>query len=133
MAAIQPQDVDEQRPTSRRSEREQRLQTEPGALKVLAVIDGSERTGRVLDYLKGPALHRTALEVVLLNMQPEPEEGRLRGYGSFKKQVIRDRLINDLGRRVVSSASRRLDQVGIVHKERIRARRHCENSPARRT
>jgi nucleotide-binding universal stress UspA family protein len=119
MAAIQPQDLDEQRPAFRRSEREQRLQTEAGALKVLAVIDGSERTGRVLDYLKGPALHRAALEVVLLNMQPKPEDGRLRGYGSFKKQVIQDRLINDLGRRVVSSASHRLDQAGIAHKQRI--------------
>jgi nucleotide-binding universal stress UspA family protein len=119
MAAIQPQDVDEQHRSSRRSEPEQQLQTEPGMLKVLAVIDGSERTGRVLDYLKGPALRRTGLEVVLLNMQPEPEDGRLRGYGSFKKQVIQDRLINELGRRVVSSASRRLDQAGIAHKERI--------------
>jgi nucleotide-binding universal stress UspA family protein len=43
----------------------------------------------------------------------------LRGYGSFKNQAIHDRLINDLGRPVVSSAGRRLDQAGILHKERI--------------
>jgi nucleotide-binding universal stress UspA family protein len=56
---------------------------------------------------------------VLLNVQPNPEDGRLRGYGSFKNQAIHDRLINDLGRPVVSSAGRRLGQSGILHKERI--------------
>jgi nucleotide-binding universal stress UspA family protein len=88
-------------------------------LKVLAVIDGSERTGRVLDYLSGLDRRGAKLETLLLNVQPEPEDGRLRGYGSFKKEVIHDRLINDLGKRVVSSAGRRLDQAGILHKERI--------------
>ena len=88
-------------------------------LKVLAVIDGSERTGRVLDYLRGLVLRGAKLETVLLNVQPKPEEGRLRGYGSFNRHVIHDRLINDLGRRVVSSAGRHLGQPGIVHKERI--------------
>jgi nucleotide-binding universal stress UspA family protein len=87
-------------------------------LKVLAVIDGSERTGRVLDYLRRLALHGAKIETVLLNVQPKPEDGRLRGYGSFKKQVIYDRLINDLGRRV-ASAGRRLGQATIVHKELV--------------
>ena len=119
MAAIKPQVDAEPRHAPRRSEAEQQLHTEIGVLKVLAVVDGSERTGRVLDYLGGPALRGAKIETVLLNIQPEPEDGRLRGYGSFKKQVIHDRLINDLGKRVVSSAGRRLGQPGIVHKERI--------------
>jgi nucleotide-binding universal stress UspA family protein len=88
-------------------------------MKVLAVIDGSERTGRVLEHLGGLAMRGAELETVLLNIQPEPDDGRLRGYGSFKKQVIHDRLINDVGRRIVSSAGRRLCQAGIIHKERI--------------
>ena len=119
MAAIQPQEDTELRHSPCRWEAEQRLHTEVGVLKVLAVIDGSERTGRVLDYLRGLVLHGAKLETVLLNIQPKPEEGRLRGYGSFNRHVIHDRLINDLGKRVVSSAGRRLGQPGIVHKERI--------------
>jgi nucleotide-binding universal stress UspA family protein len=90
-----------------------------GALKVLAAIDGSERAGRVLDYLGGLAQRGAKLEIVLLNVQPKPADGRLRGYGSFRQEMIHDRLINDLGGRIVSSARRRLDQTGIPHKERI--------------
>ena len=92
MAAIQTSVVEEQRPAPRRLVREHPLRSEAHALKVLAVIDGSERSGSVLDYLTGPALRHAALEVVLLNLQPEPEAGRLRGYGSFKREAIEDRL-----------------------------------------
>jgi nucleotide-binding universal stress UspA family protein len=119
MAAIKPQVDAEPRPAPCVSEAEQRLHTEFSVLKVLAVIDGSERTARVLDHLRGLALRGTKLETVLLNVQPNPEDGRLRGYGSFKNRVIHDRLINDLGMPVVSSAGRRLGQTGIPHKERI--------------
>jgi nucleotide-binding universal stress UspA family protein len=119
MATIKAQDGTDRRYAPRRPEAEQRPHPEVGVLKVLAVIDGSERTGRVLDYLRRLALHGAKIETVLLNVQPEPEDGRLRGYGSFKKQVIYDRLINDLGRRVVSSAGRRLGQATIVHKELV--------------
>jgi nucleotide-binding universal stress UspA family protein len=119
MAAIKPQVDVEPRHALRRPEAEQRLDADIGVLKVLAVIDGSERTGRVLDYLRGLAVRGAKLETVLLNVQPQPEDGRLRGYGSFKRQVIHDRLINDLGGRIVSSARRRLGQAGILHKERI--------------
>ena len=72
----------------------------------------------MLDYLRGLALLGAELEIVLLNVQPKPADRRLRGYGSFKQEVIHNRLINDLGKRVVSCASRRLDQAGILHKER---------------
>jgi nucleotide-binding universal stress UspA family protein len=118
MAAIKPEVDAEPRHVPARSEAEQQLHIEFCVLKVLAVIDGSERTGHVLEYLR-LAQHGAKLEAVLLNVQPKPEDGRLRGYGSFKQEVIHDRLINDVGRRIVSSAGRRLCQAGMVHKERI--------------
>ena len=67
-------------------------------LRVLAVVDGSESTGRVTKYLLDLHARDGAFEVVLLNVQPMPEVGRLRGYGSFRRADINDRLINDLGR-----------------------------------
>jgi nucleotide-binding universal stress UspA family protein len=119
MAVIKPQVLTEPRHAPRQSRAEPLLHSEIGVMKILAVIDGSERTGRVLEHLRGLALRGAKLQTVLLNVQPNPEDGRLRGYGSFKNQAIHDRLVNDLGRPVVSSAGRRLDQAGILHKERI--------------
>lgn len=92
---------------------------QPRTLRVLAAVDGSERTGRVIKYLLGVRALSAPLEVVLLNVQPEPEDWRLRGYGSFKRDAIRDRLINDRGRPALASAGRQLDGVGIPHKDRI--------------
>ena len=89
------------------------------ALRILAVVDGSERTGRVINYVRGLHALRTPLEVILLNVQPMPEDWRLRGYGSFKRQEIRNRLVDDLGRPVVESAGRQLDNADIPHKSRI--------------
>lgn len=85
--------------------------------KILAVVDGSERTGRVLEYLIWQC--ETPIEVVVLNVQPAPEDWRLRGYVSFKQDEIFDRLVNDLGKPIVTSVGRTLDQIGIDHKERI--------------
>jgi nucleotide-binding universal stress UspA family protein len=88
-------------------------------LRALAVVDGSAGAGRVIKYLID--LHRggAPLDVVLLNIQPRPQEWRLRGYGWFARDAIHDRLINDLGRRIVASAARYLDSVGISHRDRI--------------
>jgi nucleotide-binding universal stress UspA family protein len=72
----------------------------------------------VIKYLLVHAA-RAPLEVVLLNIQPEPEQWRLRGYGWFKREEIRDRLINDLGRPAVTSAGQQLDVAGIKHTDRI--------------
>jgi nucleotide-binding universal stress UspA family protein len=88
-------------------------------LRVLAVVDGTECTGRVTKYLLDLKSRNDAVEVVLLNVQPQPEVGRLRGYGSFRRNEIDDRLINDLGKRVVASAARHLDAASIAHKDRI--------------
>ena len=88
-------------------------------LRVLAVVDGTERAGRVTKCLLDLQARNEAIDVVLLNVQPEPEVGRLRGHGSFRRAAVDDRLINDLGRRVVTSAARHLDAAGIAHKDRI--------------
>ena len=45
--------------------------------------------------------------------------GRLRGYGNFRRAEIDDRLINDLGKRAVTSAARHLEAANIAHKDRI--------------
>jgi nucleotide-binding universal stress UspA family protein len=92
---------------------------ESRAVRVLATVDGSECTGRVIKYLLGLHALHAPFEVVLLNIQPEPEDWRLRGYGWFKREAIRERLVNDLGRPTVASAARQLDGAGIAHKDRI--------------
>jgi nucleotide-binding universal stress UspA family protein len=88
-------------------------------LRVLAVVDGTECAGRVTKYLLDLKARNDAIEVILLNVQPLPEVGRLRGYGSFRRTEIDDRLINDLGKRVVTSVARHLDAASITHKDRI--------------
>jgi nucleotide-binding universal stress UspA family protein len=88
-------------------------------MRVLAVVDGTECAGRVIKGLLDLQAQNDAIEVVLLNVQPRPEDGRLRGYGSFRRTAIEDRLINDVGNRIVASASRHLDAADIVHKQRI--------------
>jgi nucleotide-binding universal stress UspA family protein len=95
------------------------VEAKPRTQKILAVVDGSERTGRVLEYLIGLTESGVPIEVVVLNVQPEPEDWRLRGYISFKQDEIHDRLVNDLGKPIVSSVGRTLDQGGIAHKDRI--------------
>jgi nucleotide-binding universal stress UspA family protein len=88
-------------------------------VRVLAVVDGTECAGRVTKCLLDLQRWTHAVEVVLLNVQPEPATGRLRGYGGFRRTEIEDRLINDLGQRAVSSAARHLDAAGIAHKDRV--------------
>jgi nucleotide-binding universal stress UspA family protein len=87
--------------------------------RILAAVDGSERTNRIVDYLLSLADSGETIEVVVLNAQPEPEDWRLRGYGSFKQDEVRDRLFNDLGKPIVTSVGRRLERAGISHKERV--------------
>lgn len=87
--------------------------------RVLAAVDGSEQTNDVVRYLLDLA-DRTGVEIVLLNVQPEPEDWRLRGYGSFKRDEIRHRLVNDRGKPVVDAVGRTLEKAGIRYKEQIR-------------
>jgi nucleotide-binding universal stress UspA family protein len=89
-------------------------------LRLLAVVDGSERTNRVVDYLASLARRSEGIEVVILSVLEKSGEGRLRGYQTFKQSEIDDRLINDLGLPIVNSVSRRLDKFGIRSLTRIR-------------
>jgi nucleotide-binding universal stress UspA family protein len=89
-------------------------------LRVLAVIDGSERTGRVLAFTVDLARRVRGVEAILLGIVSEPPDGRLRGYGSFKRKEIHARLKDLMGARAVAAAARRLDQAGITHKDRIK-------------
>jgi nucleotide-binding universal stress UspA family protein len=86
-------------------------------MRVLAAIDGRE-SGVIRHLLTLHALG-VSLEVTMLNVQPEPQTWRLRGYGWFKREEIRDRLINDVGRSALVSAGRQLDNAGIAHKDRV--------------
>jgi nucleotide-binding universal stress UspA family protein len=90
-----------------------------GLLRVLVVVDGSERAGRVIEQVKSFSNGQRLVEAVLLNVQPVPTEGRLRGYGSFKREAIKARLLDDLGRRAVAAAGRPLTHARIVHKYRL--------------
>jgi nucleotide-binding universal stress UspA family protein len=86
---------------------------------VLAAVDGSEGSGRVLNHVLQLHQRYGSVEVVVLNVQPKPQEWRLRGWGWYQREAIQDRLINDLGRRAVASAGRQLDAAGIAHSERV--------------
>lgn len=88
-------------------------------LRILATVDKSDCTDRVVEYLLLLRRLQARMEVVLLNIQPEPLTGRLRGYGSFKREVIRERLINELGRAVIARTRNKLDSAAIPHKDRI--------------
>ena len=52
-------------------------------------------------------------------MISDPPDGRLRGYGSFKRKEVHARLHDLMGTRAVSAAARRLDRAGIVHQDRL--------------
>ena len=96
-----------------------RVAANPTPLRILAAVDGSECTGRVVKYLLNLYSRHQAVEIVLLNTQPEPQDWRMRGYGWFHRQAVHDRLINDLGKRVVASAGRHLEAAGVAYKGRI--------------
>jgi nucleotide-binding universal stress UspA family protein len=109
MVTMHPQSAPVQRTTNANSR----------PLRALAVIDGTERTGRVIDYALGLAKDGRPIEVVLLGVVRKPPDGRLRGYGSFKRDVIHVHLKDVLGQRAVGAAARRFDQAGIAHTDRI--------------
>jgi nucleotide-binding universal stress UspA family protein len=88
-------------------------------VRLLIVIDGSERTGRIMDLALGLARKGLVIEAILLGVIRDPPDGRLRGYGSFKRKEVHARLHDLMGTRAVSAAARRLDRAGIVHQERL--------------
>ncbi len=82
-------------------------------LRVLAVIEGTEQTNRILNYLANLSGSGGTLEVVVLNVQERRTDARLRGYGTFKQSEIDDRLRNEVSAPIVSSAARWLDKANI--------------------
>ena len=82
-------------------------------LRVLAVIDGTEQTNRILNYLAGLSGSGRPLEVVVLNVQERRTDARLRGYETFKQSEIDERLRNEVSGPIVSSAARWLDKANI--------------------
>lgn len=72
------------------------------------------------------------------NVQSKRDDHRLRGYQSFKRREIDDRLINDVGMPVIASVTRRLEKLGIAAQGRVEigepvdvilkrvAEEHCE-------
>jgi nucleotide-binding universal stress UspA family protein len=98
---------------------QQRATKSKKAIRVLAAIDGSERSNGVVDYLATLAKSGDPIEVIVLNVQPLSESFRLRGYESFKQDEIRDRLIADLGKPIVVGVERRLRKAGITASTRV--------------
>lgn len=88
-------------------------------LRVLAVIEGTEQTNRVLNYLADLSGSGPVLEVVVLNVQERRTDARLRGYETFKQSEIEDRLRNEVAAPIVSSAARWLDKANIDAKTAI--------------
>ena len=88
-------------------------------LKVLAVIDGTERTGRIINYALSLKGYGHTLQVVLLGVVPEPPTDRLRGYGTFKQAEVHGWLKENMRQRAVSTVGRRLDQEKISHVDRV--------------
>ena len=83
-------------------------------MRFLAVVDGSERTNRIVDFVAAIAQGKDNVEAIILNVQDRHYEARLRGYQSFKKDEIEDRLINDVGLPIVNGVAKRLGKAGIV-------------------
>jgi nucleotide-binding universal stress UspA family protein len=89
------------------------------------VIDGTERTGRVMEFAISLPRRGLSLEAILLGVISEPPDGRLRGYGTFRRKDIHARLKDLMGTRAVAAAARRFDQAGIVHQDRIEVGEPC--------
>jgi nucleotide-binding universal stress UspA family protein len=82
-------------------------------LRVLAVIEGTEQTNRILIYLASLSGTVSALEVVVLNVQERRTDARLRGYETFKQSEIDERLRKEVCAPIVSSAARWLAKANI--------------------
>lgn len=109
--------------TSLQSNGQTELQRTSGAkgrpAKLLVVVDGSERAGRVIEYALGLVPNGKQREIVLLGVVRQSDNARLRGYGSFKRDQINAHLKDALGRRSMSAAGRRFDLADVAHKDRI--------------
>lgn len=82
-------------------------------LRLLAVVDGTESTNRIVDFITAYSEGRSTTEAVVLNVQSKRLDARLRGYQDFKQDEIDDRLINELALPILNGVSGRLEKAGI--------------------
>jgi hypothetical protein len=87
-------------------------------LRVLAVVDDTEQTNRVTNYILS-AFDPRNTEVVVLNVQEKRDDARLRGYQTFKQAEIDDRLITDIGLPIVNSVTRLLEKSGMPSRSKV--------------
>jgi nucleotide-binding universal stress UspA family protein len=83
-------------------------------LRLLAVVDGTELTNRIVDFIISFGEGRAVTEVVILNVQSKRADARLRGYQTFMEAEINDRLLNDLAIPIVNSVCKKLQAAGIT-------------------
>ncbi|WP_141688318.1 universal stress protein [Bradyrhizobium paxllaeri] len=83
-------------------------------LRLLAVVDSTESTNRIVDFITAFSEGRAATEAVVLNVQSKRLDARLRGYQNFKKDEIDERLINEFAFPILNSVTGRLEKAGIL-------------------
>jgi nucleotide-binding universal stress UspA family protein len=99
----------------------QRLPSEssPNPYRVLAVVDGSERTNHVVEFIKSLAACGSTIQVVVLNVQNTRHDHRLRGYQNFMRREIHERLTSEVGMPIVKSVTRWLEKLGVAAQGRV--------------
>ncbi len=83
--------------------------------RILAAIDGSAHADRVVEHLARLAGSGAAIEVLLLNVQPEIVDWQTHGLAKESMLAHRDQL----GAQATESARKRLDGAGIAYRLRI--------------
>lgn len=83
--------------------------------RILAAIDGSEHADRVVEHLERLAGSGAALEVLLLNVQPEIVDWQT--HGLARESMLAHR--RQLGAQASENAGKRLDDAGIPFRLRI--------------
>ena len=83
-------------------------------MRFLVVVDGHECTNRMIDFVTAVAGERNGTEAVVLNVQELRSNARLRGYDSFKREEIEDRLVNEFGGPIVNSVSTWLQKARVL-------------------
>ena len=89
-------------------------------LRVLAVVDGTEsRRPRHEMFARPAGPQRSPSRSCCSTCSRRRRSEDCAVMAASGAPTIDDRLINDLGKRVVTSAARHLDAAGIAHKDRI--------------
>lgn len=95
------------------------MKRELDAMRILAVVEGTAQTNRIVEYLTMLAAHGMSIDVIVINVQTKRRDHRLRGYQTFKQSEIDDRLIKEFGMPIVTNVSRRLAKAGLRADSRV--------------